>query len=53
MGVNGLPMAVIQEPRDCDLNLGPFVPESSMLTTQLPSHPNCECEGANIIIRTS
>jgi len=25
--------------RDCDLNPGPSAPESSMLTTQLPSHP--------------
>jgi len=39
MGVNSLPKTVNQQRRDCDLNPGPSVPESSMLTTQLPSHP--------------
>jgi len=39
MGVNSLPKTVIRQCRDCDLNPGPSVPESSMLTIQLPSHP--------------
>ena len=39
MGVNSLPKTVSRQHRDCDLNLGPFAPESSTLTTRLPSHP--------------
>ena len=39
MGVNSLPKAVTRQRRDCDLNRGPSAPESSMLTTRLPSHP--------------
>jgi len=39
MGVNSLPKTVILQRRDCDLNPGPSAPESSMLTTRLPSHP--------------
>ena len=39
MGVNSLPKPVIRQRRDCDLNPGPSVPESSTLTTRLPSHP--------------
>jgi len=38
MGVNSL-RTVTRQRRDCDLNLGPSAPESSMLTTRLPSHP--------------
>jgi len=38
MGVNSLPMTVTRQRRDCDLNPGPSAPESSMLTTRLPSH---------------
>ena len=33
IGVNSLPKR-----SDCDLNLGPSAPESSTLTTRLPSH---------------
>jgi len=40
MGVNSLPKTVTQQRRDCDLNLGPTAPESSKLTTRLPSHPD-------------
>jgi len=29
--------------RDCDLNPGPSAPESSTLTTRLPSHPKYTC----------
>jgi len=38
--VNSLPKTVIRQRRDCDLNLGPSAPESSTLTTRLPSHPS-------------
>ena len=39
MGGNSLPKTVTQQHRSCDLNPGPTVPESSMLSTRLPSHP--------------
>ena len=39
MGVNNLPKTVTRQRRDCDLNSGPSAPESSALTTRLPSHP--------------
>ena len=39
MGVNSLPKTVTRQRRDNDLNLGPSAPESSTLTTRLPSHP--------------
>jgi len=39
MGVNSLPETVTRQRRDCDLNPGPFAPESSTLTIRLPSHP--------------
>jgi len=35
MGVNSLPKTVTRQRRDCDLNPAP---ESSTLTTRLPSH---------------
>ena len=48
--MNSLPMTVTRQRRDCDLNPGPSAPESSTLTTHLPSHSwsqvstlNCEC----------
>jgi len=37
MGVNSLPKTVARQRRDCDLNPGPSAPESSTLTTRLPS----------------
>ena len=37
MGVNSLPKTVTRERRDCDLNPCPSAPESSTLTTRLPS----------------
>ena len=40
MGVNSLPKTVTQQRHGCDLNPGPTAPESSTLTTRLPSHPN-------------
>jgi len=39
MGVNSLPKTVTRQRRDSDLNPGSSVPESNMLTTQLPSNP--------------
>ena len=39
MGVNSSPKTVTRQRRGCDLNPGPSAPESSMLTTRLPSHP--------------
>jgi len=38
MGVNSLPTTVPRQRRDCDLNPGRSAPESSTLTTRLPSH---------------
>jgi len=37
MGVNNLPKSVTRQRRGCDLNPGPSAPESSTLTTRLPS----------------
>jgi len=39
IGVNSLPKTVTRQRRGCDLNPGPSAPESSTLTTRLPSHP--------------
>jgi len=41
MDVNSLLKTVTRQRRDCDLNTSP-APESSTLTTQLPSHPVCD-----------
>jgi len=40
MGVNSLPKTVTRQRRGCDLNPGLAAPESSTLTTRLPSHVN-------------
>jgi len=40
MCVSSLPKTVTRQRRDCDLNPGPSAPESSTLTTRLPSHPH-------------
>jgi len=37
--VNKLPKTVTRQRRGCDLNPGPSLPESSTLTTRLPSNP--------------
>jgi len=37
MGVNSLPKTVTRQRRGFDLNPGPSAPESSRLTTRLPS----------------
>jgi len=39
MGVSSLPKTVTRQRRGCDLNPGISAPESSTLTTRLPSHP--------------
>ena len=39
MGVNSLPKTVTRQHCGCNLNTVPYAPESSMLTTRLPSHP--------------
>ena len=38
--MNSLPKTVTGQRRDCDLNPGPSAPESSTLTSRLPSHPS-------------
>ena len=49
--MNGLPKTVTRQRRGCDFNPGPSVPESSTLTTRLPSHcssvgfPKCPISG--------
>jgi len=40
MGVKSLPKTVTRQRRGCDLNPGHSAPESSTLTTRLPSHPH-------------
>ena len=40
MGVNSSHKTVTGQRRGCDLNPGPTAPESSTLTTRLPSRPN-------------
>jgi len=37
--MNSLPKTVTRQRRSCDVNPGPSAPESSTLTTRLPSHP--------------
>ena len=37
--MNSLPKTVTRQRRGCDLNPGPSAPESSTLTTRLPSQP--------------
>jgi len=43
MGVNSLPKTVTRQRHSCDLNPGPSAPESSTLTTRLPSHRFYSC----------
>ena len=51
MSVNSLPNTVTRQRRDCDLNPGPFAPESSTLTTRLPRHPGGTWRVSNPIRR--
>ena len=56
MGVNSLPKTVTRQRGDCDLNPGPSAPESSTLTTRLPSHPHitpCYTHKMAIVIVTT
>ena len=47
--MNCLPKTVARQRRDCDLNPGPSTPDSSSLSTRLPSHRvNCE-DGENSV----
>jgi len=46
MDVNSLPKTVTRQHRNFDLNPGPSAPESSMLTTRLPSHPMLQKSGS-------
>ena len=48
MGVNSLPKTVTRQRRGCDLNPGPTAPESSTLTTRLPSHPSSSSSRGNL-----
>jgi len=51
MGVSSLPKTVTRHRRDYDLNPGPSAPESSMLTTRLPSHPlHTDAEKRNLFL---
>ena len=43
IGVNSLPMTVSRQRRCCDSHPGPTAPESSTLTTRLPSQPAYQC----------
>ena len=47
--MNSLPKTVIRQRRDCDLNPGPSVPESSTLTTRLPSNPLIGWLGSRVV----
>jgi len=49
MDVNSLPKTVTLQRRGCNLNPGPSVPESSTLTTRLPSHPAIKLDVDKII----
>ena len=45
--MNGLPKTVTRQRRGCDLNPGLSAPESSTLTTRLPSQPGSGAEYCN------
>jgi len=44
MGANTLPKTITRQRRGCKLNPGPSAPESSTLTTRLPSHLVTSCK---------
>ena len=47
--MNSLPKTVTRQRRGCNLNPGPTAPESSTLTTRLPSHPEwCGMAGIRV-----
>ena len=47
MGVNSSSKTVKWQFCDCDLNSGPTAPQSSTLTTRLPSHPASQVQHSN------
>ena len=49
--MNSLPKTVTRQRHDCDLNLGPSVPESNTLTTRLLSHPDRRAQYKQVIVR--
>jgi len=51
--VNSLLKTVTRQSRGCDLNPGPTAPESSMLTTRLPSHPSTRILRLNVRLGSS
>ena len=51
MGVNSLLKTVTRQRRGYDLNPGPSTPESSTLTTRLPSHDAILCVKYRIVRR--
>ena len=53
MGVNSLPKTFTRQRRGCDLNPGPSAPESSTLTTRLPSHPHAYTLYINVSVNVS
>ena len=46
--MNSLPKTVTRQRRDCDLNPDLSEPESSTLTTRLPSHLRGRCPGEKV-----
>jgi len=51
MGVNSLPKTVTRrQRRGYDMNPGPSAPESSTLTTRLPSHPLLTVKSLNFYV---
>ena len=52
MGANSLPKTVTWQRRGCDLNPGPSAPDSSMLTTRLPSYPTLKASNLSPLQRT-
>ena len=53
MGVNSLPKTVTRQRRGCDLNPGPSAPESSTLSTRLPSIKWSVASSPHFTIRVS
>ena len=47
--MNSLPKTVTRQRRSCDLNRGPSAPESSTLTTRLPSHLTVIAAARNLL----
>jgi len=47
--MNSLPETVTRQRSGCDLNPGPSAPESSTLTTRLPSHPTLRVLKENFV----